>query len=211
MTQLFKGDTTEQKFLAAGQPAFDLISVAQDAFLASGKTASDFLLMLYDEGRVPFVDRVPRDAFVAFFREAVERFPSTGTFEAYLFILKSVFGEDTEVLFDVPSAGKLEMVINAGTALPFDLVVTQWNGFAFEDFTLVTEDGDTITVTTLSGIDSQGELEALLAELIPAGIWPDITLTFFEVSGFLAEDPVGVESLIVDHLDNQIVFVETEV
>jgi hypothetical protein len=211
MTQYFKGDTTEQRFLAAGQVAFDQIGLALDSFYSGGSTAADFLLMLYDSGRVPFTDRVPREAFVDFFREAVSRFASTGTFEAYLFILKGIFGPDTEVLFDVPGAGKLEMVINAGTTKLFDLIVTQWSGSFYEDFTLITHDDDTIQVATLSGIDSQGELEALLAELIPAGIFPDITLTFFEISGFIAVDASSVEYLVVDHLDNQIIFVETEV
>src|SRR5687768_6980026 len=98
MTQKFRGDETELKFEAAGAPAFDVCGSALDEYFANAEQAEDFLLMLYDAKRMPFTDRVPRDSFVRFIREALVRFPNAGTFESYLFILRAIFGDQSEVL-----------------------------------------------------------------------------------------------------------------
>ncbi len=209
MTQNFKGDATELKMQLAASAPFDLCSAALDQFFAGGYDSSDFLLMLYDAGRMPFSDRVPRDSFVSFIAEAIPNFPVTGTFEAYIFILDAIFGDQTEVEFDVPSAGKLEMIVNAAASLDFDFQGREFSDSVYTTFEIVTMDDETIQFTGISGIDSEAELTQLLAELIPAGIWPDIALTFFTLSEFVAEDPVGEFYTVVDWLGNQIVFYET--
>ena len=104
MTQAFKGDAVEQQFQNAGRSPFDACTVSKDDFFQDGYTSADFLLMLYDAGRMPFSARVPRDAFVRFIRQAIPNFNFTGTFESYLFILNSIFGEAVEVLFNLVKA-----------------------------------------------------------------------------------------------------------
>jgi len=208
MTQKFKGDATELKMELAAKPAFDLVSASLDQYYDGAYEAEDFLLSLYDEGRMPFTDRVPRDAFVAFIKQAIPNFKFTGTFEAYLFIIRSIFGEDAEVLFTVPDPGKLEVIVNSSSALAFD-----WQAFEFVDgesltYEMTTHDGDLLQFRGIPGISSQAQLDQLLSELIPAGIYTEITLQFFELSDFIAEDPVGEFFSIIDHLDNQIVFFE---
>ncbi len=194
--------------IAAGRPPLDLCSAELDAYFAGCYEAADFLLMLYDSARMPFSDRVPRESFVSFMLQAIPNFPVTGTFESYLFILRSIFGANTDVLFDVPAAGKLSMLVNAAASLEFDLVVREFVDGAYVFYNLETQDEEQIEARGIAGIDSQAQLEALLAEIIPAGIWPDITLGFFELFNFVADD--GVDSLdnVVDHLDNQIIFFE---
>jgi hypothetical protein len=208
MTQKFKGDADELKMEAAGQHAFDLTSDSLDEFFAGCYTANDWLLALYDNGRMPFTDRVPRDSFINFIKQAIPNFPVTGTFEAYIFILDAIFGEQTEVQFDVPSPGTLEMVVAAEASLDFDFLGREFLSGGFVEFTMQTKDGDDLKFTGISGIDSEPELNQLLSELIPAGILPDITLTFFELSEFIAEDGVGNIFSMLDSNDNQIVFFE---
>jgi hypothetical protein len=205
ITQKFKGDDTELKMEAAAESAFDLCDVSLDKFYQEGYDASPFLLMLYDEGRMPFSDRVPRDSFVEFIREALERFPFTGTFESYIFILQAIFGPGSGVLFNVPAAGKLEILVNASSSLEFDLVAREVIEGVITEFTMVDYLGNTLTARGLSGIDSEFELQMLLAELIPAGIFPDITLAFFALYSFVDY----LDNSIVDHLGNQIVFIES--
>lgn len=203
--QYFKGDATELKFDAAGKPMFDVANSALDAFKAEGYGASPFLLMLYDEGRAPFSDRVPRDSFVAFITEALVRFPFTGTFESYIFILQAIFGEGSGVLFNVPAAGKLEIAVNAASSIEFDFHGTEYASGSVEDFAMVDHLGNQLIFGGISGIDSEAELQMLLAEIIPAGVYTEITLAFFALYNFV--DDTGTS--IVDHLGNQIVFIET--
>ncbi len=208
-TQKFKGDDFELQMESAAAPAFDLTELALDAMYDGCYEAHDWLLALYDSGRMPFSDRVPRDSFPAFFQRALENFPFTGTFEAYLFILKSIFGGATEVLFEVPGDGKISILVNAEAAIEFEAEAREYAGGIFQTYQLVTSDGDVIAFRGISGIDSEEELNQLLAELIPVGIFPDIALTFFTVDEFEAEDPAGSFYSVIDHDGNQIIFFET--
>lgn len=210
MTQNFKGDAQELRFEAAGIPAFEACSASLDAYEAGAYDSAEFLLMLYDEGRMPFSDRVSRAAFVSFYREALRNFPVTGTFEAYIFILKAIFGATTEILFSVPAAGKLEILVDAAANISFGFVAWSYVDGQYQYDQIVTAANEPIQFSSLSGIESEAELKALLAEIIPAGIWPDITLGIFEVSHFVAEGTGGDLDLssVVDHLGNNIVFFE---
>lgn len=208
MTQKFKGDELELKMEAAAERAFDLCSLALDAYFEGCYEASDFLLALYDQGRMPFSDRVPRDSFVAFIQQHIPNAQFTGTFEAYIFIIRSIFGGLSDILFDVPAPGKLEILVNAADVIEFDWQGREFNAGAFNFFDMVTSDGETFQFRGIAGIDSQAELSQLLAELIPGGITPDITLTFFLLSYFVAEDGDGNLDSIIDHLGNQVVFFE---
>lgn len=204
ITQKFKGDATELKMEAAAKPAFDACSLGLDQFYDDGYDASPFLLMLYDEGRMPFVDRVPRDSFVEFIREALGRFPFTGTFESYIFILNAIFGEGSGVLFEVPDPGKIEILVNASATIEFELVAKEIVDGEVVLSSMVDHIGNMITARGISGIDSEYELSLLLSELIPAGIYPAVTLAFFALYSFVDHD----DNSIVDHLNNQIVFIE---
>lgn len=205
ITQKFKGDPTELKYEAAAKPAIDVADAGLDQFLDQGYDASPFLLMLYDEGRMPFSDRVPRDSFVEFIREALDRFPFTGTFESYIFILEAIFGSGSGVIFDVPAPGKIEMLVNASSSIEFGLQIKEIVEGVAVISDLIDSEGNILTARGISGIDSEFELQTLLAELIPAGIFPDITLAFFALYNFVDDD----DNSIVDHLGNQIVFIET--
>ena len=204
MTQKFKGDATELKMEAAAKPAFDLCSVALDSFYDGCYSAEDFLLMLYDEGRMPFSDRVPRDSFVSFITEAIPNFPNTGTFESYLFILKAVFGEESTISFTVPAAGKLQIDVNASTALLFGFQAREFVGAHYDFYDMVTDDGDSIVFQSISGIESSAQLNALLNELFPVGIFTEITLSFFTLYDFI--DDGG--AFMIDNSGNQLVFYE---
>lgn len=207
ITEKFKNDPPELKMEASAKPAFDICSAALDDFYAGKYDANPFLLMLYDEGRMPFSTRVPRDSFVAFIREALARFQFAGTFEFYIFIIQNVFGGGSQVLFSVPSPGKLEMTVNAANTLDFNFAVKEFISGEFVESTIVDSDGAEIIFTGIAGIDSQYELEQLFAELIPGGIVPAITLTFFTLYDFITDDG-GVAQMITSDGDS-IVFIET--
>lgn len=208
MTQKFKGDTTELLIEAAGSRAFDLTDSALDDFYDSAYVTNDFLLMLYDAGRMPFSDRVPRESFVAFITQALPMAQVTGTFESYIFTIKSIFGQESEILFNVPAPGKLDLIVNAQASLVFDFTGREFVDGQFAFFQIETKDGFTLQFQGIAGVDSAPELKQLLSELIPAGLYVTVTLEVFTVSMFVAKDNLGAFDSVVDSANNQIVFFE---
>lgn len=216
MTQNFKGDPTELKFYNAGREAFDSCTIAKDQFFAGAYTAGDFMLMLYDAGRMPFVARVPRDTFVSFIRQAIPNSRFMGTFESYLFILRSIFGANVGVQFTVPDPGQLEVEVNAAgfssrdvpsAYVDFDWVAKRIEGSSVFIDELVTSDGEQMILSAITGIETEGQLQALFAELIPAGILTTITLTFFTISQWIT-DGLDQDYTIVASNGDEIVFYE---
>lgn len=206
--QNFKGDAIEQKMRAAGEPALDFTSLALDDFYEGGANSAAFILSLYDQGRLPFSQRIDRDVFVAFFQKAYENFPFIGSFESYIFILKEIFGAESEILFEVPAPGKLNISVNAVADVVYDAVVRELiSSSAYDFFTLATLDNEDIVFRGIAGIETEYELGLLFAEIMPAGIYPTISLEFFTKSTFIGEDGDGVYD-VTDNNTNQIVFIE---
>lgn len=205
-TEKFKGDEVELKFEAAAQPAFDLTSAALDDFYAEGFDSTPWLLMLYDENRMPYSQRINKDAFVDFIKETLKRFPTIGTFDTYLFVLRAIFGLSSEINFTIPSPGILQIDLNASSSLEFDFVAKNELG---ELDNIVDDLGNQIIFRGIAGIETEYELELLFSEIMPAGITPHINLSFYERFEFIAWEGSNIYE-IVDHLGNQIVFNEID-
>lgn len=200
--QYFKGDETELKFYQAGAPLMDAISLDLTSFSEEAYAAADFLLMLYDEGRFPFSDRVPREAFVAFIMGCISNSNFIGTYESYIFLIQSIFGAQSTIFFDETDPGKLNLTVSTSSSLEFDFVVLDGSTIT----TLLTADGETLSLFGIAGIENEAELNALLAEFVPAGIYPNIELVLFSTSLFLVDD--GGDYTIVDDDANDIIFFE---
>lgn len=207
MTQYFKGDSNELAIEAAGLPAFDACSVELDSFFENCYEAADFLLMLYDAGRMPFSQRVGRDDFVTFLNKAMPNFPVTGTFEAYILLLSAIFGELSLIEFDVTDPGKISILVNASDAILSTAIARELDGGDYIDSPLVTDDDENIVYVSIPKIDSEDKLKKLLSEIIPAGIVADIQLSFFTISFFVADES-GFLNPIIDSDGNNIVFFE---
>ncbi len=205
--QNFKGDAKELKMQAVAGSILDTTDIALDEFYLSGFDCDAFILTLYDDNRMPFSERIPRDAFASFIKQAMSQFPFTGTFESYLFILRGIFGSESEIFFDVPSPGNLEIEVNAVSALEFDFVARELVDSEYVFYNMVDYDDNQLVFRGIAGIETASELELLFSEIMPAGINPDIGLTFYSFFTFLAWDDDG-EYDMVDHLDNSIIFRE---
>lgn len=207
MVQNFKGDILEQKMRAAAEPVLDLTNLALDDFYVNGFDSTPFLLKLYDDKRMPFSNRIPRAAFVDFVRQALRNFPVTGTFETYIFVLKSIFGPDTGIYFDIPDPGKLEIDIEAIANTEFDFIGREFVDGEYEFFDMVDYDGSILTFRGVPGISNEYELNLLFSEIIPAGISPTILLEFITRYDWVSEES-SVFYEMTDNLDNQIIFYE---
>ena len=209
MSQNFKGDPTELKMQAVVDPLLDVTDVSLDEFYSDGFESTPFLLAMYDDKRMPFSDRINRDAFVDFVKQAFKNFPVTGTFESYLLLLSQIFGSNSEVVFSVPAAGKLGIDIAAISSSEFDFIGREFVGGVFSYFDMIDSDGNILTFRGVPGIDTEYELALLFSEIMPAGIFPIISLSFYGYYFFVA-DADGDDTLydMVDYNGDQIIFRE---
>lgn len=182
MAQNFKGDAQELKFIAAGTPIFDALSMAKDEFYDGAYSCGPLGDLLHDINRSPLANAISQDIFRLSFNTIYEAFRSSGTFESYLTIFADIFGSDVEVTFTIPGPGKLDIAIVAQ-----DLVLDNFvaRHIAFESYLFdnmiwydSTPDQGNIIFASVKGFKTQYELEQMLFELVPAGIFTTITLTF---------------------------------
>lgn len=198
-----KNDAVEAKVSAVPEAALSVIDTAQDEFFEGAPTCAAFLLSLYDAGRLSFSDRIGREYFLSFFRELVANAEELGSFEVILFVLRAVFGEDTEIFFEVPAPGKLEIDIASYDDMLFSVVGVDEDG----ETALISEEGDEIIGSQVLGIETEAELRNLLAEIVIGGVYFTPSINFF-TRYFLVADEGGDPIDVVDDEGNQIIGTE---
>lgn len=205
--QNFKGDALELKMQSIAEPVFDQTDLALDEFYSGGFDSNAFLLMLYDDKRMPFSERIARESFIQFISSALTNFPFIGTFDSYLFILTAIFGADSDIQFDVPAAGKLDIAIESYSEVTFDFLVRELVDGEYVFYTLSTFEDDDIVLRGVPGIQNEYEMNLMFSEIIPAGIYYTFTLNF-KVKSFWISEEGGDFFDMTDYLGNQIIFIE---
>jgi hypothetical protein len=180
MSQKFKGDETELKFEAAGSNILDALELQLDAFEAGAYTAAPLGDVLYDTERTPLANAIDRTIFRNAYPEIYEAFTVAGSFESYLSVFAKIFGDEVDVTFTVPAPGKLEIDIIADEVILSDLVSRYIADGQYNFDEIVDYDGDNVAVQTIKGFQNPYELEQMLYEMVPDGIWTSISLTFGE-------------------------------
>lgn len=182
MTQYFKGDAEELKYLAIWRAAQSVQSVDLDTFFEEAFNCLPLGEVLFDTKRAPLTNAINRDIFVTAFAEIIEAFVNAGSAEAYLTVFRKIFGEDVSVQFTVPNPGHL--VIDIETPGGIDsveesiFVAREIDDGQYVFYEVITQDGlDTIVFSTVKGFTSQYELERMLFEMVPEGIYTEINLT----------------------------------
>jgi hypothetical protein len=181
MTQAFKpNDLLEQRMVSVASGLLGAKSLSLTEFFEQAYEAFPFGAMIYDEGRSPLSNAIPRNIFLEAFSQIFEAFTVAGSFESYLFVFQRIFGETVDVEFDVPAAGKLNITIVADGIILSDLVERRIvnNEYVFSE--IIDDEGDNISLQTIKGFQSQYELEQMLFEMVPAGIYTEINLTVGE-------------------------------
>lgn len=175
--QLFKGDATEQKFDAVFEPVADTIGLQLDTMFDEAYEAAPLGDVIFDDDRSPLSNAIPKEIFRLAFKEIFDAFVQVGTFEAYLTVFAKIFGDDATVTFTVPAPGKLGISITASGVELTDFIARyiQNNSYIYDE--IVDEEGDNIAFQSIKGFTSQYELEQMLFEMVPDGIWTQISLT----------------------------------
>lgn len=175
--QYFKGDAKELKFYNSAKDTLENASSQKDVFFDEAYACFALGELLFDTDRAPLANAIKREIFRESFFTVFDAFVVAGSFESYITVFKRVFGDDVVIEFTVPSPGFLQINIEAsGTAeSDFEARYLVDNEYFFD--TVVDDVGDTIVFQTIKGLESQYELEQMLFELVPAGIYTEITLT----------------------------------
>lgn len=177
MRQFFKGDDLEQKFFNAGDPIIANLSAQKSEFFEQAFATMTLGDLLFDTGRAPLANAIPRAVFRESFSTIFDAFLVGGSFESYLTVFRSVFGNDVTVTFTVPGPGKLNIDVEASGLQTSFFRVREIVNEAYVFSTLKDRDADSIMFRTVKGLESQAELERMLFEMVPAGIYTQITLT----------------------------------
>lgn len=174
--QFFKGDDTEQKIYLIGSPIMDALSAQKDAFLAGAFTAGPLGELIYQDSRSPLANAIDEDVFTESFPIVFDAFIAGGSFESYLTVFRNVFGDDVVVTFTVPAAGRLQIDIAATGVELSDMLARTISGVSYTYDEVVDRVLDNIAFRTVKGFITQYELEQMLFEMVPAGIFTEITL-----------------------------------
>lgn len=177
MPQYFKGDATELKYYNSGLPISDNLSAQKDIFFDEAYACFVLGELLYDNEYAPLARAIPREIFRESFATVFDAFLVAGSFESYLTVFRNIFGDDVEVTFTVPDPGKLQIdIVAAGFQLSeFVARSIVSNAYVFDE--IIDDESDNIVFQTVKGFESQYELEQMLFEMVPDGIYTEITLT----------------------------------
>lgn len=177
MSQNFLGDVTELKFRDSLKPIVDQLSGQKTLFFTGLYECFALGDLLYENKLAPLTNAIPQAIFRESFPAIFNAFVFGGTFDAYLLVFRSVFGDDVEVDFTIPGPGMLQIDIVATGLVLSNFVARRIvsNAYVFDN--VLTQDGDQIVFQTVKGFQSQYDLEQMLFELVPAGVKTDINLT----------------------------------
>jgi hypothetical protein len=175
--QYFKGDATELKYYAVGSSVIQGFNLSKDDFFDDAYACFVLGELLYDNGLSPLANAIPRDIFIGSFADIFDAFVEAGSFEGYLTVFRKIFGEDVVVEFVVPAPGKLQINIEATGVEEFLFAARQIENDEYVLYDILDDENDNIVFQTLKGFESQYELEQMLFEMVPAGIFTEITLT----------------------------------
>ena len=187
--QYFKGDATEKKFEACIKPILDALGLQLNDFYNEAYTSKVWGDLLWNEARAPFSKAIKQSVFRETYPELFDSFRFAGTFEAYISVFKKIFGDDVGITFnadnltgggDPPGPGVLNIDIIADGFESSNFIARHIEDVTYVNDNVVYEDGDgtdNIIFLTVKGFTSQYELEQMLREMVPAGIFTNITLT----------------------------------
>lgn len=176
-TQKFKGDDFELKMEAAGSAIHDSIEAQLDAFFEGAYIAMPLGDIIYESSRAPLANAIDKEIFRQSFPEIFDAFTVAGSFDSYLTVFRKIFGDTVQVDFTVPAPGKLEIDIIADEVELSNFVARTIENNDYVYSPMITQDGvDNIMFQSIKGFKTQYELEQMLYEMVPAGIYTIISL-----------------------------------
>lgn len=176
--QPFKAnDTNEAVMRDIALPTLEDLGNERDTFY--NECWESYLLgdILYELIRDPMSGVITQDVYRQSFPAIHELFTAPGTFEFYLSVFRSIWGENVDVEFVVPGPGQLTINLDV---LDFELGLFAARKIVDSGYIrdlVVTEDGDNIVFQGSKGIKTQKQANALIYEISMHGVYTIINLT----------------------------------
>lgn len=175
--QRFKeSDTKELQVINAAIAPIDEIGYDLDDFFDGAFKSFGLGEVLYDLDRDPMSGVITRDTFRKSYWAIHNLFTKPGTFEYYLEVFRSIWGDSVEIEFEVPSPGILNINASVLDVEEFVLIAREIEDNAYVYSPIIEYGGDRLTVRDKTGIKSQSEIDALMNEITPNGIFVTTTL-----------------------------------
>lgn len=175
--QFYKGDEKELKIFNSANGVLANLETGKEELFDNAFRAYPLGDVLYDSGRAPLENAIPREIFRESFATIFSSFLEAGSFESYLEVFRNIFGADVDVTFEVPGPGKLNIdIVAAGLAI-FDLIGRSIQDDVYVIDEIVDREGNNLVGQSLKGFETEYELEQMLFEMVPDGIFTQISLT----------------------------------
>ena len=177
MTQYFKGDATEIKFDEGLKDTLDTLSAQKTLFFEDAYDCQAFGDIIFSNNLAPLANAISQEIFRDAFNEVFQNFEVAGSFESYIAVFKKIFGDDVDIEFVIPASGRLQINITSTDVVLYDFVgrYIENNEYIFDE--IIDYEGDNIALQTIKGFQTEYELEQMLRELVPVGIFTEITLS----------------------------------
>lgn len=175
--QRFKpNDATEALFIETFRPILQLLESDLDDFFSGAYTCFALGDVLWNLNRDPMVGVITQSAYRISFFSIHDLFTRPGTFEFYLILFRSIFGETATILFDIPSPGVLQIDISEVEIQTFSFAAREVFDNVYTISDIVDHDGDVILFQDTVGMKTQNEIDSLTKEIAPAEIYAKATL-----------------------------------
>lgn len=174
--ELFNDEAETIQVDNVSKKLFDYIGVEKEEFYNDAYNNQSLGAILYDNTLLPLTQAIQRSFFLISFSQIIDSFRIVGTFENYLTILHSIFGDDAVIEFTRTAPANLQIDI-----LTSDL------SEVVNTYSIIGSDGSNITgyagenAFQLIGYDvlptiQNRELSAILRACAPAGIYVTFTI-----------------------------------
>lgn len=175
--QKFKdNDLIEAKVIEAFAPKFASLGSDRDDFYNGAFECFAFGDVLYVLKRSPMAGVITQEVFRRSFFAIHDLFTKPGTFEFYMQVFRAIWGENVDVEFTVPAPGILQININVLDVENFDFIAREIVNNSYVHSKILDHDGDNIEFQDTVGIKTQDEINALMHEFCPAGIYNETNL-----------------------------------
>ncbi|AEG42328.1 hypothetical protein BdPhPhi1402_gp31 [Bdellovibrio phage phi1402] len=177
--QFFKStDADEQKFYQIAASTMDILEAQENAFFAEAYACFILGQVLYDTGASTISTAIPRYIFRTAFFAIFDSFVEGGSLESYMTVFRAIFGDSVSVEFEVPQPGVLYINIQGLEYITEPITGRRIvdNKYVYDD--ILDSNGEQILAQTTMGVKTQKDMDIIMPELTPEGIFVQTTLTF---------------------------------
>lgn len=170
--QPFKGDDVELKIAGAAREVLQKLAADLRAWYDGAYTGEGLGALLYDNNLTEIAGKISRQVFIDNYGAILAQWEYPGTFESYLYVLRSVFGPDVQVKFTRLAPAALGIEVTAYRNKTYRWLAQVEAGTR----KIKAENGAALCFVLPVTVLSAGQVMAVLETLVPAGFYVELNL-----------------------------------